>query len=812
MKEIKKSIENFINRGLLNDAQIIIDEYKTSIGNDDEIAGMQSIINIYNGDYKEAIENIKDGLKYNIDNSDLYYTMGNIYELQGDSNRAYLAYEQSLFLVESDERREIVLGTIENLKNNYAVGINNISIVILTYNNLDYTKVCIDSIRKYNCNEYYEIIVVDNNSTDGTVQWLKEQKDLIVIFNEENRGFPAGCNQGILKAIEGNDIFLLNNDTVIMKNSIFNLRMGLYSSECIGATGSISNSISYYQQININCDDFNGYINFAEKNNITDEAQYEERLKLVGFAMLFKRNVLNLVGLLDERFSPGNFEDDDISLRIINEGYKLMLCKDSYIHHFGSVSFKSDVEKFNKLLQTNSGKFKEKWGFSSTYSLMIRNDIISKIDVAAEQKIRVLEVGCACGATLLKIKQIFPNAELYGLEINKESVKIANKIGCVQSINIETEELPFEKEFFDIIILPDVLEHLVDPWEAMKKLKEHLKMGGQVIASIPNVMNITIVDELLRGRWNYTDAGILDKTHMRFFTKSGIKEMFELSGFKELNISNNEIIISNELEFKVGLLSKLNQVDESEYRSYQYIISAKNEEVKVEKINIGNRDEENEIISFILCINDRKQFNICKEHILNLVIPKGYRIEIVTVENAKSMTSGYNLANNNCSGKFKIYIHQDTYIINKNAIVDMMKIFEDRNIGIIGVVGARKIPKDGIWWNDDSKYGEIYECRNSYTNLLRFGDSLDDFTEVECVDGCLIATQYDIEWDEENFDGWHFYDLSQCLETIKRNKLVVIPKQKTTWVMHDCGVVNVVGYNEYRKVFCDKYFGILDIN
>ncbi|HBD01570.1 MAG TPA: glycosyl transferase, partial [Lachnoclostridium sp.] len=71
------------------------------------------------------------------------------------------------------------------------------SIIILTYNNLDYNKPCIESIRKYTKAGTYEIVVVDNNSTDGTKEWLEEQNDLKVIFNTENVGFPKGCNQGI---------------------------------------------------------------------------------------------------------------------------------------------------------------------------------------------------------------------------------------------------------------------------------------------------------------------------------------------------------------------------------------------------------------------------------------------------------------------------------------------------------------------------------------------------------------------------------------------------------------------------------------
>ena len=85
------------------------------------------------------------------------------------------------------------------------------SIVILTFNKIDYTIKCIESIRKYTSLGSYEIIVVDNASTDGTKEWLKAQGDIIKIFNKENLGFPKGCNQGI-EIATGNEILLLNND------------------------------------------------------------------------------------------------------------------------------------------------------------------------------------------------------------------------------------------------------------------------------------------------------------------------------------------------------------------------------------------------------------------------------------------------------------------------------------------------------------------------------------------------------------------------------------------------------------------------
>ncbi|WP_223226228.1 glycosyltransferase [Sporomusa sp. GT1] len=235
------------------------------------------------------------------------------------------------------------------------------SIVILTYNKLDYNMLCIESIRQYTEPDAYEIIVVDNNSADGTVEWLKSQQDIQLILNSENVGFPAGCNQGI-KAARGDSILLLNNDTVVTPRWLDNLKQCLFSAEDIGAVGAVTNSCSNFQSIPCEYSSIEEMIRFADYMNNSDPKLWEERTRLVGYCMLIKAEVIAKIGLLDEAFSPGNYEDDDYSVRIRKAGYRLLLCRDTFIHHFGSVSFGEDNTCFNNLLASNRQKFTAKWG------------------------------------------------------------------------------------------------------------------------------------------------------------------------------------------------------------------------------------------------------------------------------------------------------------------------------------------------------------------------------------------------------------------------------------------------------------------
>jgi len=144
----------------------------------------------------------------------------------------------------------------------------------------------------------------------------------------------------------------------------------------------------------------------------------------------------------------------------------------------------------------------------------------------------ILEIGCGNGSTGYLLKKDNKVTHVYGIEINEKLRSEAEKnLDQVIIGDIEKIELPFDDGFFDCIIFADVLEHLYDPWFVLKKIKPLLKTGGVVLASIPNVQHWSVLFNLLRGKWEYKDEGILDNTHIRFFTKkSQIKMLYE-AGF-----------------------------------------------------------------------------------------------------------------------------------------------------------------------------------------------------------------------------------------------------------------------------------------
>lgn len=143
----------------------------------------------------------------------------------------------------------------------------------------------------------------------------------------------------------------------------------------------------------------------------------------------------------------------------------------------------------------------------------------------------VLDVGCSNGLQGKHLRQK-KNCLVYGVDISHQAIKEAKKnLDKAAVMDAEKDSLPF-KEKFDVIIFSDVLEHFTYPEEVLRKFKKHLKRDGLVVAAIPNVANLKIRLHLLLGKWDYQELGILDKTHLRFFTKETARQLFEDCGLK----------------------------------------------------------------------------------------------------------------------------------------------------------------------------------------------------------------------------------------------------------------------------------------
>lgn len=172
---------------------------------------------------------------------------------------------------------------------------------------------------------------------------------------------------------------------------------------------------------------------------------------------------------------------------------------------------------------------------TASYFRGVRRDIVDALPERGG--LVALEVGCAEGRTGEYALATGKCRHFVGVDIAEAAAREARKrLSAVIVGDIETMDLPFEDEFFDVLILSEVLEHLIDPWQALARLTVKLKPGGRVYASSPNVSQRAVVMSLIRGRWELAERGVMDRTHLRWFTPASYQEMFEEAGFQTISI------------------------------------------------------------------------------------------------------------------------------------------------------------------------------------------------------------------------------------------------------------------------------------
>ncbi len=214
--------------------------------------------------------------------------------------------------------------------------------------------------------------------------------------------------------------------------------------------------------------------------------------------------------------------------------------------------------------------------------------------------------------------------------------------------------------------------------------------------------------------------------------------------------------------------------------------------------------------TFIFCTNDSLLLEESIHYINHLIVPDGYETDLLTVTDAASITEGYNEAMQASDAKYKIYIHQDVFILNKYFLCDLLSIFEsDPLIGMIGMVGYEKVAKDGIIWHSN-RAGNIYVSRpkSPYPDLsgYRYNAAHEGYDLVAEIDGFLMATCQDLPWDTDRLDGWDFYDAFQSIHFLSEGYKIAVPRQSHPWCMHDSDkMLTLFRYDHYRQIFIQTY-------
>jgi len=241
-----------------------------------------------------------------------------------------------------------------------------LSVIVVTRDGLPFNRLCLESVLGSEDVAPLELVVVDNDSRDGTINYLHSlalrDRRLRVVKNERNVGFAPAVNQGI-GASTGRRLVILNNDTIVPPHALARILVHL-EDDRVGLVGPVSNEASTEAEIDVSYTTLGELVGAAEERWTSHRGQLLDVPMLTMFCVGIRREVFDEVGPLDERYQVALFEDDDYSMRVKQAGYRIVCAEDVLVHHFGEASIGPLVPtgEHASLFEANRNRFQAKWG------------------------------------------------------------------------------------------------------------------------------------------------------------------------------------------------------------------------------------------------------------------------------------------------------------------------------------------------------------------------------------------------------------------------------------------------------------------
>lgn len=441
----------------------------------------------------------------------------------------------------------------------------------------------------------------------------------------------------------------------------------------------------------------------------------------------------------------------------------------------------------------------------------------SNVNTSFYNHSRILDVGCGEGSFLCQLyDKGFDN--LTGCDPYIEA-----DIHYPNGINIYKRTIHEMEGKFDWIYMNDTYEHVTDPIEVMVSIKRLLAPGGTVVISIPVYPNIAF--EMFGTFWYQLDA----PRHIYLHSKQSMKYLVERCGLTVRNTKFNSDYSQITRSFLYGkgisfrnqtpddvskyftpqeledLMELSNDVNKKEYGDHATFYISHNDDYEYNKLNNSSVNIDKNKMAFIICSNNEQYLAECINYISMLEVPEGITIDIKGIDGAEDITAAYQQAMEESDAKYKVYLHHDCFILNKDFISDCIRIFSiNEEYGMIGVVGKYLRVKDATYW-DKWDAGSADVCNSMAALRLSLYTRDNILEDVDAIDGMIMITQYDVDWRKDVIKGFDFYDISQSMEFHKAGYKVGVINQNTPWCYHDCGYSKLDNYDKARKHFCEVY-------
>lgn len=375
----------------------------------------------------------------------------------------------------------------------------------------------------------------------------------------------------------------------------------------------------------------------------------------------------------------------------------------------------------------------------------------------------ILEVGCAEGRLGEAIRALVPGRHVYGIELDPVAAeRAASRLDRVLTLDLEREAPDFAPASLDLILFGDVLEHLVDPGGVLRRYAPLLRPGGRILCCIPNVQHHSVLSSLLRGDFQYQESGLLDATHLRFFTWASFSKLLLDGGFAPGIRDTIRAPMRRDLKKAFQPLFAHLKVDPergaADLSTYQWIFEGT-------PLN-WERNATGEPISFIACINDESQLaeNLAVSPCFHGDVPH----ELITVRGAANIAEGFKAGLAQASHELVVLVHQDVYLPVgwPDRFLQQWHQAEAR-FGKIGVAGVYGVAMDGAAPKGIIRAGHVMDRQI----LLREAAPLPAL--VQTLDELLLAVRRDTTLSIDPALGFHFYGADLGLQAWKAGLAVV---------------------------------------
>ena len=405
-------------------------------------------------------------------------------------------------------------------------------------------------------------------------EFVRAEYNIVVGHNADPENLPNDFNR-MARHGKGEFLLFLRGDIIPGRETVDGLLALLSGSEEAGiAVPRLSNgnvNQAYLGSLEGKADytDMDSFFEFARS---VQDIGPEARLRVDAAALLTRRSDFEAAGGFDPRLHSTLEAGTDYALRLLEKG-KLTLVA-GYMHC--NLSAAEEEEKAGELEKADWRYMIGKWSLNPNYSLTTRSELLERVRPREDGSLRVLDVGCAAGGNLCSLSYKYPGAELYGIELNRVTARWASRFGKVLSLDVERLRRPEWQGYFDYILAPDIIEHLRNHYEALLNLRGMLKPEGHLLLSLPNFMYIGNLMEILGGNFKYKIAGILDATHLRFFTRQSIEELLPRAGLKVAAMEPHKFDIDEAWEKALEELLKLPFADKhrEDYLALQWLVDA----------------------------------------------------------------------------------------------------------------------------------------------------------------------------------------------------------------------------------------------